>query len=432
MGEIYLEVDIHKAIYYFTLAANQNCAQAQGFLGFIYIDKQDIRDINKGLYYLKLSSDQNFLEAQTYLGFLYYNSPYVTRDMDKSFYYLELSASQGEPYSLYILGEIYYDGIYVKQDINKAIKYFTLSANQNKSESLAMLGLIYYEGKYVKQNINKAISYFTLAAKLNDPTAQLYLGIIYYEGKHVQHNIDKTIYYLTLSSEQDKVDSQLFLGIVYYRQENIVKSIKYLKMAAEKFDDGSNFKLGCIYFENKYVPRDIKYVIHYYSNLSSFYNQFAKNNLGIIYKRGIGVVQNIKYAKVLFKEAIKFKNDETLMYNLVHLYFFQQRDRFNFKKCLDLLLKSSKMLDSYSFHLICLIFVDKYKIVTLELIENDLENQSYIKPITLLQMIKDYHFDRNYNKKYQILKEIDLVYDIEYQIIDYSSFQSQNLIEKSN
>ena len=132
---------------------------------------------------------------------------------------------------------------------------------------------------------------------------------------------------------------------------------------------------------------------------------------------------------MLFKEAIAQKNDELSMYNLVHLYFFQQRDRFDFDKCLNLLLKSSKILNNYPFYFICLIFVDKYKKVTFELIENDLKNQSYIKPITLFKMLKNNCFEEDFDENYQIIKEIDFVYDIDNIPIEYSSFESQKQIE---
>ena len=46
----------------------------------------------------------------------------------------------------------------------------------------------------------------------------------------------------------------------------------------------ANFCLGVFFNENKYISKNIKESTHYYKELSSFNNQNAKNNLGIIYK----------------------------------------------------------------------------------------------------------------------------------------------------
>ena len=57
--------DINKAIYYFSLASNQNHSDAQFAVGIIFYKGIYVpRDINKSIHYLSLASDQNHLSAQ--------------------------------------------------------------------------------------------------------------------------------------------------------------------------------------------------------------------------------------------------------------------------------------------------------------------------------------------------------------------------------
>ena len=44
--------------------------------------------------------------------------------------------------------------------------------------------------------------------------------------------------------------------------------------------------VGYFYHEGIYLPRNIERSIHFYKEVSSLNIQYAKNNLGIIFKRG--------------------------------------------------------------------------------------------------------------------------------------------------
>ena len=69
-----------------------------------------------------------------------------------------------------------------------------------------------------------------------------------------------------------------------------------MELSAKEEFRAAQLLLGDIYFEGKYVKRDIQKV--------NFNNQFAKNNLGVIYKNGVDINKNVFLAKEYFKEAI--------------------------------------------------------------------------------------------------------------------------------
>lgn len=143
---------------------------------------------------------------------------------------------------------------------------------------------MYFKGKYAQIDINKSFHFFELASRQNFAPAQFYLGIFYLTGLGVDKDINKALNYL-LSSPENK--------------------------------DFAMFEIGYFYLEGKYVKKDIEESIFYFKEASSLENQFAQNNLGIIYK---DIKNDIGKAIDYFENAIKKYKNSLSMYNLAHLY----------------------------------------------------------------------------------------------------------------
>ena len=150
-------------------------------------------------------------------------------------------------------------------------------------------------GKYITRDINKAIYYYSLAANHGYPDAQYNLGLIYYLGK-------------------------------YSIKRDIKKGQSYIMLASINGNRDANFAHGYLHHEGKSVKKDIEKAIHFYKEASTFNNQYAKNNLGIIYKNGFGdnVKKHTGNAIVYFEEAIRKGNDYLSMYNLAHIYIYDE------------------------------------------------------------------------------------------------------------
>lgn len=98
------------------------------------------------------------------------------------------------------------------------------------------------------------------------------------------------------------------------------KQFFFLELAAKKGNDEANFLLGSINYEGIEIKRDIKKSIKHYIMASNMNNQFANNNLGVIYKSN-----RMMNAIELFEEAISKKNDKVAMLNLAKNYFYDER-----------------------------------------------------------------------------------------------------------
>ncbi|KAK8891607.1 3-phosphoinositide dependent protein kinase-1 [Tritrichomonas musculus] len=402
LGKIYYEnnnipSDITKAIHYLTLASDQENEFAQLLLGKIYYEGKYIEsDINKAIHYFSLSSNNNNSDAQFFLGRIYLENKYTQKDYIKSFHYLNLAAKQNHPHAQYLLGILYYNGKYVPRDVNKSIDYLTHSSNQNNLDALYKLGLIYYEGEHITQDIQKSIHYFTLAANRNHILSQVRLGMIYYLREKIPRDINKSIYFLTHAANQNDPFAQYNLGMIYLLKksnQDINKAIKYIQYSAKNRFRQAQAILADFYLEGKYVYYDIEQAIRLYKEVSSFNNQYAKNNLGVIYKTGIGKIgKNISYAKEYLHEAIKQKDDFVSMFNLATILLEEEESEsepnedLEYKKPIKLLAESSDHLFLPSFILLSLVLINKYESINHKIIRKELNEHMKNHP-ELIPMI---------------------------------------------
>ena len=380
LGVIYLSQNINKAIYYFTLAANQNDEDAQFNLGYIYESGKYVsRDINKAIHYYSLAANQNNVNAQFNLGVIYAQGLYVVKDINKAIYYYFQAANQKDANAQFMLGFNYSNKRYDIFDINKAIHYYSLSAEQNNKSAQFCLGLIYFTGEHVTLDIEKAIHYFMLAANQNDSQAQFYLGQIFSSNNYSKFDINKAIYYYSHAAYKNHPEAQFMLGLIYYLSDYLTENIKkgrlYIMLASKNGNKKSNFAHAFMLHEGKIVKKDMNEAIRLYKEASSFNIQYAKNNLGVINKNGCdGIKKNLGAAIDYFSEAIRQKDDYLSMYNLAHLYIYEEEVTSNINKIIDLLIKSSIQFN-HSLILLCLVLIKKFDF-NIEMINKEIEKRN--------------------------------------------------------
>ena len=310
--------------------------------------------------------------------------------------------------------------------------------NRNDRNMYFNLGFIYSTGDHVPIDINKAIHYYSLASNQNLAEAQYNLGFIYHTGYHVPIYIDKAIHYYSLAANQNFPEAQYCLGIMYYLRNfsitNMKKSILYIILSSKNGNREANFAHGYLLHEGKYIKRNIEEAVHYLKEASSFNNQFAKNNLGILYKHGFEeeVPQRISQSIEYFEEAIKQKGDYLSMYNLSHIYFYDQSIKQNFN-LLDLLIKSCKIFKE-SFVLLSLVLIDKF-CSDIEQMETELEKRADASN-DLTSKIINYILDHNlfdpksFDQFYNFYRDRDYLYNILHEPILTSELNKKDREEK--
>ena len=124
--------------------------------------------------------------------------------------------------------------------------------------------------------------------------------------------MSKAIHYLYQASKLCNHQAQLLLGTIYYygngTKQDIINGRDYIILASKSGYTDAYFAHGFLLHEGKSMNRNIKKAIQYYKEASSFNNQYAKNNLGIIYKYGYDDVDgDVSISIEYFEEAIRQK-----------------------------------------------------------------------------------------------------------------------------
>lgn len=231
------------------------------------------------------------------------------------------------------------------------------------------------------------------------------------------------------------------LGLLYladgFVKKNSNKGFYYLYLAANQNIPRAQFIIGAIYFKGKIIKRDIKSAIHYYKEASNNNNSHAKNNLAMIYKNEVN--PNFSLIIEYLQEAVKLDNVVS-MYNLAHLYFFENICKNNYKKIIDLLIKPSCFYNA-PLILLTMVLVKKLeKDITLEKIKKELNSYNFINQEFITQLvtmiyniIKIANLENkiSYDMQYQILKPINYVYDYNFQVFPLSYILNGNKSSKN-
>ena len=129
-------------------------------------------DREKAVYWYTVCAEQGTADAQTRLGNRYYYGDGVEQDYQKAVEWYTRAAEQGNTEAQTWLGNRYYYGDGVEQDYQKAAEWFTRAAVQGNAEAQNYLGWHYATGNGVEQDYQKAAEWYTLAAVQGNAAAQ--------------------------------------------------------------------------------------------------------------------------------------------------------------------------------------------------------------------------------------------------------------------
>ncbi|WP_373090872.1 tetratricopeptide repeat protein [Zhongshania sp.] len=178
----------------------------------------------------------------------------------------------------------------------------------------------YWNGQYTL-----AASIWEPMAKAGDADAQNGMGLIYAFGNEEIHKEFMTArYWYTLSARQGNVEAYYNLGVLYMNQKLTENhhgfALESFQKAAEMGHIASHANLGSLYLTGgDGVHKDMRLAVKHTRIAADAGNAVAANNLGEMYVRGIGVLQNYETAAKYFRIAADNGSGEA-MDNLAALY----------------------------------------------------------------------------------------------------------------
>ena len=240
-----LERDLHKAIYYFKLAAEKGHAVAEANLGMIYYwgnEKYNVeQDYDEAVKWTRLAAEKGHAVAQNLLGVCYGQGAGVEQSDNKALKWYRLAAEKGEVKAQINLGECYYLGIGVEKDNSETIKWLRKAAKQKDAAAQSRLAWCYATGVGVDANQKQAVALYFEAAKQGDAESQYELGTCYREGKGVIKDTNEMFKWYRLAAEKGVARAQNDLGYCYNVGigviQDIVEAYKWYLLASSNATD---------------------------------------------------------------------------------------------------------------------------------------------------------------------------------------------------
>ncbi|MDR2709289.1 MAG: sel1 repeat family protein [Elusimicrobiota bacterium] len=144
--------NFEEAFEWYQKAADLGYAEAQYYLGEMYMSGQGVRQNSKlAIKWYQKAADQKYFEAQFALADFYYNN----QEFKKAFEIYKRLAEEGNAGAQKILGDMYYSGIGVKQNFSSAFMWYEKASLQSLPEALFSLGIMYRDGIGVQQDVQK-------------------------------------------------------------------------------------------------------------------------------------------------------------------------------------------------------------------------------------------------------------------------------------
>lgn len=292
--------DIHEAIKWFELAANNGETDSQFNLGYIY-HRGDGTQKNYQLAVANYSKAvmSGSEDAAVNLETLRYG------DLPMTLRLVYSNAKNGDAAAQFEMGHWF---AFHKSNSNKdypvAIEWFTKSAEQKNADALFTLGYMFHAGVGCEISLSKAAEYYAEAARLDNSSAQSNLGRMYTEGTGVEQNLDRAISLFESAALGGSASASYSLGQLYFLGRGVEQSygdaFKWFKTAADAGHGDALADLGYLYECGLGVDENLEMAFDLYQRAKDAGNPIGLYNLAECFEYGKGCVQDMSAAIDLY------------------------------------------------------------------------------------------------------------------------------------
>lgn len=216
-------------------------------------------------------------------------------------------ANKGDANASYDLGKFYrYGNESISPNIDESLQWLRLAEQQGSLNASLELGLLYYNGELVAKDLNLARDYLKKASDTSDQAKMLLIEITMREAYDYDHGTN---------------------GV----ERNDRKALKkYLEVAKEQsvYQDPARIALGNMYLNGKGTLVDYTQAFYWF-NLAlpkvkyvNKDNQYVAVLKATMYRKGMGVKQDYKNAKIMYEHLIKEFQNPVAMFELANMYSY--------------------------------------------------------------------------------------------------------------
>ena len=251
-------------------------------------------------------SDDLFMQTKYSQGVAYFD--YNDTEAMRCF---QLAADKGHKIAQYYLGVGYSTGRGVVKNYAKAASWYILSARQGHAPAQHALGLCFLDGVGVEKNTEQARRHFQFAADQHDADSQVYLGLLL-----VDEDRASALRYFQLAAEQQHPEGHYMLGRLALTDPSAGPAVAfhYFDSAAKLGSAAAQYALGLFYLKGVHTAQDTDTAVELFKkSAAQLYNQ-ALFQLGMCYKLGWGVENDVTQAQECLQQAAKLGCEDATCY----------------------------------------------------------------------------------------------------------------------
>jgi len=212
-----------KAMDWYLLAAQQDCAFAMNNIGEMYFKAHGVKeDCKKASEWFKKSADKNNPLGCQNLAFLFENGYGVQMDEKKAFDYYLKAAQLGNAKAQHEVAQMYFLGVGTQKDFGKSADWYRHAldgGNKNSAKGLYNVAKRFLYGEYNSNDCidkQKGFHLMTILADYGDKSAWYELGCCYHRGIGTDKDDNKAKEWL-----KKAMDAGEYQAIdLYYKIEN--------------------------------------------------------------------------------------------------------------------------------------------------------------------------------------------------------------------
>lgn len=208
LGELYKEgedvtMDLNRAVYWYTKAAEQDSANPPAVQLSLYECYKDMGNCEDAVRWLMLSVESGYDWAQITLGDCYMEGECIRYDASEAAKWYRIAAEKGNECAQYDLGRCYEKGLGVSVDAEQAVYWYGKAAEQGYTLAFSAMKDCYDSNGMAK---DKVIALEKLAAAGNN-SAKYSLAKCYVDADGVSRDLSKAVeLFMELCDTGDDID----------------------------------------------------------------------------------------------------------------------------------------------------------------------------------------------------------------------------------
>lgn len=197
------------------------------------------------------------------------------------------AAEKGDADAKFQLGRLYYRGQGIAEDHRKALEMITAAAEAGHPEAVSTMGYLYSKGEMVPQDDAKAVEWFRKGAEKGSLKSQLNLGLMLRQSKTLEHSPEESLEWITKAADSGLLEARAVLGRLLFTGDRYLspdypRAFQYLLQPAEEGDPICQNMVGVCYRDGRGVSQDLKAAEEWFRKSALQNHLKAQSNLALV------------------------------------------------------------------------------------------------------------------------------------------------------